>query len=63
MVADVSGKGVPAAMMMARASSEAKVGLASSPGDLGHAMNYINIAMCAAFPDDLSPWWFVSSTR
>ncbi len=48
MVADVSGKGVPAAMMMARASSEAKVGLASSPGDLGHAMNYINIAMCAA---------------
>jgi sigma-B regulation protein RsbU (phosphoserine phosphatase) len=48
MVADVSGKGVPAALMMARASSEAKVGLASSPGDLGHAMNYINIAMCAA---------------
>lgn len=48
IVADVSGKGVPAALMMARASSEAKVGLASSPGDLGHAMNYINIAMCAA---------------
>ncbi|MEE2960858.1 MAG: SpoIIE family protein phosphatase [Myxococcota bacterium] len=48
IVADVSGKGVPAALMMARASSETRVGILSSPDNLAHAMGNINRAICHA---------------
>jgi phosphoserine phosphatase RsbU/P len=48
MLGDVSGKGVPAALLMAKASSDAKVGLLTHPGDPAGAMSHLNNAICAA---------------
>lgn len=48
LLGDVSGKGVPAALLMAKASSDAKVGLLTHPGDPAAAMSHLNNAVCAA---------------
>jgi phosphoserine phosphatase RsbU/P len=48
MLGDVSGKGVPAALLMAKASSDAKVGLLTHPNDPCQAMSHLNNAICAA---------------
>ena len=51
LVGDVSGKGVPAALMMAKASTVCKVGLLSQPGDLAEVAGAINNEICDAAPD------------
>ena len=48
VVADVSGKGVPAALLMAKVSSEVKVALTRYPDDLTTALFDINNAVCHA---------------
>ena len=48
LVGDVSGKGVPAALLMAKATSDVKVALMSSPEDLGKALSKFSDAICAA---------------
>src|SRR4029079_8584565 len=48
MLGDVSGKGVPAALLMAKASSDAKVGLLTHPHAPCEAMAHLNNAICAA---------------
>lgn len=52
IVADVSGKGVPAALLMARFSSDAKVSLLTHPTDLGDAVGHLNRTLCDAGLDD-----------
>lgn len=52
IVGDVSGKGVPAALFMARVTSEARVALLMNPEKPADAMAAINNAICgAAIPD------------
>jgi len=48
LLGDVSGKGVPAALRMARASNVCKVALLSYPDDLARAMSDINREFCSA---------------
>lgn len=52
ILGDVSGKGVPAALMMAKASSDTKVALLTCPGDPAEAMGMINNAICDAGVED-----------
>ncbi len=51
VLADVSGKGMAAALVMARISSEVRFCLASEPS-ISQAVNRINAAFCAAGFDD-----------
>lgn len=51
-VADVSGKGVPAALLMAKSSADFRVGLLSEPDDLAAALRKINVAFSEAQLDD-----------
>lgn len=51
-VSDVSGKGVPAALLMAKASSDARVALFQSPHDAARATALMNRAVCDAQLDD-----------
>lgn len=51
VLADVSGKGMAAALVMARISSEVRYCLASEPS-VAMAVNHINAAFCAAGFDD-----------
>jgi serine phosphatase RsbU (regulator of sigma subunit) len=48
LLGDVSGKGVPAALLMAKASSDAKVALITHADDLAAATGQLNNAICAA---------------
>ncbi len=48
LLGDVSGKGVPAALLMAKASAVCKVALLSHPRDLGRAVGEINNEICEA---------------
>ena len=48
LLGDVSGKGVPAALLMAKASSDAKVGLLTHPDEPAAAIGHLNNAICAA---------------
>ncbi|HVJ80808.1 MAG TPA: SpoIIE family protein phosphatase [Planctomycetia bacterium] len=48
LLGDVSGKGVPAALLMAKASSDAKVALMTFPDAPARAMEQINDSICAA---------------
>jgi len=48
LLGDVSGKGVPAALLMAKASSDAKVGLLTHPEEPAAAIGHLNNAICAA---------------
>jgi sigma-B regulation protein RsbU (phosphoserine phosphatase) len=48
LLGDVSGKGVPAALLMAKASSDARVGLLTHADDPAAAMGDLNNAICAA---------------
>lgn len=48
IVGDVSGKGVPAAIFMARITSETKVALLLSPQDPAAALQVLNRATCTA---------------
>lgn len=48
VVADVSGKGVPAALLMARVSSDAKVALVLHPDDPAKALTALNRTVCEA---------------
>jgi serine phosphatase RsbU (regulator of sigma subunit) len=48
LLGDVSGKGVPAALLMAKASSDAKVALMTHPNDLDAAVCQLNNAICDA---------------
>jgi serine phosphatase RsbU (regulator of sigma subunit) len=48
LLADVSGKGVPAALMMAKLSSMCGVALLSCPGSVADAMSAINREVCRA---------------
>ncbi|MGL4462672.1 MAG: PP2C family protein-serine/threonine phosphatase, partial [Planctomycetia bacterium] len=48
ILGDVSGKGVPAALMMAKVSSDTKVALLTLPDDPAAAMEMINESVCAA---------------
>lgn len=52
MVGDVSGKGVPAALLMAKASSDSKVALLTNPENFGQAMAHLNNAICETSLDD-----------
>jgi serine phosphatase RsbU (regulator of sigma subunit) len=52
IVADVSGKGVPAALLMARFSSDAKVSLLTHPNNLALAVSHLNRTLCDAGLDD-----------
>jgi serine phosphatase RsbU (regulator of sigma subunit) len=52
LLGDVSGKGVPAALLMAKASSDAKVALLSKHDQPAAAMNWINNSICAAGLED-----------
>lgn len=52
IVGDVAGKGVPAALMMAKASSDVKVGLLTYPDQNDRAMASVNQAICAASLED-----------
>lgn len=52
MVGDVAGKGVPAALLMAKASSDSKVALLTNPDSFGKAMGYLNNAICDTNLDD-----------
>jgi serine phosphatase RsbU (regulator of sigma subunit) len=52
LVADVSGKGVPAALLMARFSSDVKVSLITHPDDLSSAVVSLNRILCEAMLDD-----------
>jgi sigma-B regulation protein RsbU (phosphoserine phosphatase) len=51
LLGDVAGKGVPAALMMAKASTMCKLALWSHPHDLTQAVGQINNEICAAGPD------------
>jgi serine phosphatase RsbU (regulator of sigma subunit) len=51
LLGDVSGKGVPAALMMAKASAVCKVALLNHSDDLAAAMNAINREICDASVD------------
>jgi len=46
LVGDVSGKGVPAALMMAKASAVCKVALLNHPDDLARAVGQMNNEIC-----------------
>jgi len=48
LLGDVSGKGVPAALMMAKASAVCKVALLNHPDRIAHAVNVINNEICDA---------------
>jgi len=48
LLGDVSGKGVPAALRMAKVSTVCKVALLSYPDDLGRAVGRINREICDA---------------
>ncbi len=48
LLGDVSGKGVPAALFMAKVTSDARVSLISRPEDPAAAMQNINNLVCAA---------------
>jgi len=48
LVADVAGKGVPAALLMAKASAICKVALLHHPDDLGLAVSEMNDEICNA---------------
>ena len=52
VVGDVAGKGVPAALMMANATSHTKVALLTHPDNFAEAMSQINNAICGAGIDD-----------
>ncbi|MFO0947614.1 MAG: SpoIIE family protein phosphatase [Planctomycetota bacterium] len=52
IVGDVAGKGVPAALLMAKATSDSKVALLTFTDDLGKAMGQINNAICETNLDD-----------
>lgn len=52
IVADVSGKGVPAALLMARVSLETKVALLMHPDDPARAVGILNRKMCDAELND-----------
>lgn len=52
ILGDVSGKGVTAALIMAKASSDIKVALLSNADDIGRAMYEINNALCESTPED-----------
>jgi serine phosphatase RsbU (regulator of sigma subunit)/pSer/pThr/pTyr-binding forkhead associated (FHA) protein len=52
LVADVSGKGVPAALLMARFSSDAKVSLLTNSHDPAAAVARLNEQLCDAGLDD-----------
>lgn len=52
IVGDVAGKGVPAALLMAKASSDSKVALLTYSEDLGKAMAQINNAICETNLED-----------
>lgn len=52
IVGDVAGKGVPAALLMAKATSDSKVALLTHPDDLGAAMAQINSAICETSLED-----------
>jgi len=47
LLGDVSGKGVPAALMMAKASAVCKVALLNRPDDIGLAVGEMNNEICA----------------
>ena len=47
IVADVAGKGVPAALLMAKFSSETRSALNHYPNDAAQALNAINKSLCA----------------
>jgi sigma-B regulation protein RsbU (phosphoserine phosphatase) len=51
LLGDVAGKGVPAALMMAKASAVSKVALLNHPDHLPHAMSAINGEICDASVD------------
>ncbi len=51
LLGDVSGKGVPAALMMAKLSAVCKVALLSHPDDLVEAMAVVNREICEASVD------------
>lgn len=51
IVADVSGKGIPAALLMAKVASEAKFYLATVPNP-AHAIMHLNNSFCALGFDD-----------
>lgn len=52
IVGDVSGKGVPAALFMAKVTSDTRVALLTNPDDPAAAMAAINNSVCeAAIPD------------
>lgn len=48
VLADVAGKGIPAALLMAKASSETKLALISSMDNAGRSLELINNAICEA---------------
>jgi len=48
LLGDVAGKGVPAALMMVKASTVCKIALLSRPDDLAGAVGAINNEICAA---------------
>ncbi len=50
-IGDVSGKGVPAAMLMARLSSDVRYSMTSTP-DVASAMGMVNVALAEAEIDD-----------
>lgn len=52
IVADVSGKGVPAALLMARVSVETKVALLTHPDDPARAVEVLNRNLCDAELND-----------
>ncbi|MHC4176473.1 MAG: PP2C family protein-serine/threonine phosphatase, partial [Planctomycetota bacterium] len=51
LLGDVAGKGVPAALMMVKASTLCKVALLSRPDNLGDAVGAVNNEICAAGTD------------
>ncbi len=51
LLGDVAGKGVPAALMMVKASTVCKVALLSHPDSLAHAVGAINNEICAVGAD------------
>ena len=51
LLGDVAGKGVPAALMMVKASTVCKVALLSHPDNLGAAVGAINNEVCEAAVD------------
>jgi serine phosphatase RsbU (regulator of sigma subunit) len=52
VLGDVSGKGVPAALLMAKATSDTKVALLTNPDSPAAAMGVLNNLICAASLED-----------